>query len=125
MHVVNNMEKPSGLLKQLLKVLCIFKISIWYDKYNVRYALGIKFINYNKIVGYELEDQTLKEVINVFVTDVVFQHVGISWIIESNEKLRFNFERLCTNQILNWLYYNTAVIHVIKVHCLRIILQLH
>ena len=55
--------------------------SIFYDSNNIIEGLVIKCINFNKIVDYELEEQTLNKVITVLVTIVVFPHIRLSWII--------------------------------------------
>ena len=44
-----------------------------------------------------------------FVTNMVFQHVGLSWIIQSNQKLNFYFQHHCTSWIINVPLYNTTI----------------
>ena len=39
---------------------------IWYDNYDITEGLGIKCINSNKVLGYELENQALIKLITVF-----------------------------------------------------------
>ena len=107
MHAEKTMKENSGILQSLLKSFSMFNISIQYDKNTVPYSLGIKCIQCNKVVGYELYNQTVKDIIAVFVTNVVFWNVGIYWIIESKEELNFCFEHHCINWVLNGTYYNT------------------
>ena len=38
---------------------------------------------------------------------MVFQHVGLSWIIQSNQQLNFDFQHHCPSWILNGPGYNT------------------
>ena len=52
MHAAKSAKEPSYPLEYLLKVISIFKISICYDKDDVPYSLGIKYIKFNKVVGY-------------------------------------------------------------------------
>ena len=61
------------------------------------------------VSGYESEEQTLNKVITVFVTNVVFQSVGLSWIIGSKDQLKFDFKHHCPNCILNIPRYNTPI----------------
>ena len=86
-----SIKEPSRLLQFLLKALYMLNISIWYDKgIDVDY-LVIKCIKCNKVVGYKLEYQTLNRVVTVFFTNLAFLNIFISWIIESNDQLKFYF----------------------------------
>ena len=40
---------------------------------------------------------------------MVFQNVGLSWIIQSNKKLRFDFEHHCPSWVLNGPWYDTTI----------------
>ena len=55
-----SIKEPSMLIQLFLNVLYMLNISIWYDKGIVEEYLVIECIKCNKIVGYELEYQTLK-----------------------------------------------------------------
>ena len=89
MHVENTMKEPSEIIQHLLKLFDMFNIRILYDKYNVPDSLGIKCIYCNKVPVYLLYNKIVKYAITFFVTNMVFQHVGIYWIIKSKEKLTF------------------------------------
>ena len=54
------MKVPAELLKSLLKVFSMFNIRIWYDRDNLPDALGTNRIKCNKVVGYELDNKTVK-----------------------------------------------------------------
>ena len=64
----------------------MFKIRIWYEintvHKNFPYDMGINFIKCDKDVGFTLENQPVEYVITVFVANVVFQNVGLYWIIK-------------------------------------------
>ena len=101
LHAVDNMECPSDNLKSLLKVLPMFKINIIYDKtIDNEYVLedvGIMFINCGKSIGCQLGNQNLELFITPFVTNIVFQNIGLFWIIKSNKDLNFDFQKQCTS----------------------------
>ena len=40
---------------------------------------------------------------------MVFHHVGLSWIIQSKQKLNFDFQLHCSSYIINGLWYNTTI----------------
>ena len=110
-HAEKAIKQSSKLLQSLLNILSMFKMRIWYDNNNVIEGLGIKCTNFNKCFGYELEDQTLREVIiaPLSSTNVVFKNVGIYWIIELNYQLNFDFQYHCPNCIINGPWYNTTI----------------
>ena len=64
----------------------MFKIRIWYDdiighKY-IPEAVGIMCINCVKSIGCYLDKQTIEKLITPFVTNMVFQNLGLSLIIQ-------------------------------------------
>ena len=44
-------------------------------------VFGIKYINFNKIFGYEIRDQYIIQFFTIISKYIVFQHVGICWLI--------------------------------------------
>ena len=72
-------------------------------------ALAIKCIKCDKVVGYELYNKTIEYVIIGFVSNVMFQNFGISWIIKSKEDINFDFDNPCPNWILNGTWNNTTI----------------
>ena len=87
----------------------MFNISIWCDNDDFLDSLLINFIYCNKVVCYDLYHLTLKDAWDVFVTNMVIRNVDISWIIDSKEELKFDFDHNCPNCILNFLCYNTTI----------------
>ena len=83
----------------------MFKISIWYDETiatkNVPYFVRINYINCGGNIGCLLENQAIQNFITPFVTNMVFHNVGLSWIIQSNQKLNFYFQTHFTSWIIN------------------------
>ena len=78
----NHVKIPEEHLQSLLELFSMFKISIWYDETIVTiffpYSVRIMCINSGKTIGCLLENQTIENFINIFVTNMVFRHVGLS-----------------------------------------------
>ena len=68
----------------------------------------IKCINCNIIVGCEFRNKDLSKVFTSFVKDVLFQNVGIYFILESKQQVKFYFEDECHSWIQNGPWYNTT-----------------
>ena len=49
------------------------------------------------------------------ITNMAFQHVSLSWIIQSNQELNFDFQYHCHSWILNGPWYNTMICS--QFHC--------
>ena len=87
----------------------MFMIKIYYKDSNNKIGIGTKGVNCNKIVGRELKNKNLGEIITIFVEDVVFDHVGISLLIKSKDKVKFSIEEQWFYWIENGNWYNTIV----------------
>ena len=48
-------------------------------------AIAIKRRNFRRSTGLYLKDETIQEIITQFVLNAVLHHVGVSWIMASNE----------------------------------------
>ena len=74
----------------------MFKIKIIYDenidnKY-VPEDVGIMCINRGKNIGCSLDNKKIEDCINPFVTNLVFQYIGLFWIIKSNKNYMLIFK---------------------------------
>ena len=91
----------------------MFKIRIWYDdnivNEDVPYYVVIICINCGKTIGCELDNQPIKYSIPNFVTNIVFQNIGLFWVIQSNQKSNFDLEEHCFSWIINGPWYNTTI----------------
>ena len=72
-------------------------------------AVGIMYTNCGKIIGCLLDNKTIETLITPFVTNMVFQHVGLSWITKSNQKPNFYFQLHFNSWIINDTWYNTMI----------------
>ena len=95
-HTVNILEPNKSLITSLLKVFNMFQLRIFYDKHNEEdnfvEDIAIKCINCNKDTGFHLKHTTNEEMINKFVLNAIFHHVGMTWIIFSNNKILYEIE---------------------------------
>ena len=107
LHAENYINRPEENLQLFLKALLMFKIMIWYDETIVHEdaldAVGIMYINCGNTIGCLLDNQPIKYLITPF-EKMVFQHAGLSWIIQSNQELNFNFQHHCISWITNFPY---------------------
>ena len=83
-----------------------------------------KCINYGKTIGCTLGNQPIEEFITGFVTNVVFQHVGLSQIIEFKKELKFYFDHQYPYWLHNYPWYSTKSFHNCMVRIFKIMLQL-
>ena len=97
LHAADNIQCPAEHLKYLFKAFSILNISIIYNdtianKY-VQKAVGIMCINCGESIGFFLDNQIIENFITPFVTNIVFQNVGLSWIIQPNKNLNLGFQK--------------------------------
>ena len=104
----------------------MLNICIWYDETIVTkivpYAVRILCINCGKYIGCLLDNQKIENFITTFVTNMVFQNVVLSWIIQSNQKLNFCFQHHFHSWILNVPWYNSTIFPQLQGFSLEIIL---
>ena len=86
-HTANILTPDKGLISSLLKVFAMFELPLIDDGDKVE-AIDIRCINCKKETGLYLGTSTLEEIITKFVLNTLLHHVGISWIICSNEEMK-------------------------------------
>ena len=59
-------------------------------------AISIRSINCKKETGFYLGTSTLEEMITKFVLNAIIHHVGMSWIICSNEEIKYEMDKIIT-----------------------------
>ena len=62
-------------------------------------TIVIRFINCKKASGLFFRTSIFEEMIAKFLLNVIFHHVGMSWIISSNDEMKYN----------KGPWYNTAI----------------
>ena len=83
-HTANILKPKQGIITSLLKVFVMFYLSLIDDRDKLE-AVAIRCINCKKTTGLFLRPPTFEEMINKFVLNAILRHVGMSWIISSNE----------------------------------------
>ena len=105
LHTARRINSTAEHFQLLLKVFSMLKIRIWYDESIVQdyfpYTVVIMCINCSKTIGGELYNQPIKDFITPSVTNMVFQYISLSWIIQSNKKLKFVFQEKYHSWIIN------------------------
>ena len=72
--------------------------------------IEIKRNNYKITVTYQYKNGELNGAINNFVIHVVFQNVGLYWIIENKNNLKFDMNKHCNQRTENGPWYNTTIL---------------
>ena len=112
-HTVNRMKKRNGLILSLLNMFDMFEISLSYGDEELD-VLSIKCINCKRETGLNPETNfnwIYDEIITKFVLNSILHHVGMSWIISSNQEMEY--EMNTKNNHLDWLnkvlWYNKNI----------------
>ena len=90
-HTANIARTNKGLISSLLKVFAIFELRLIGDKYKLDF-IAIRCINCKRETGSFLITSNFEEMITKFVLNAILHHVGISWIISSNDEMKFEME---------------------------------
>ena len=64
-------------------------------------AIVIRCINCKKETGLYLGTSTLEEIITKFLLNAILHHVGMLWIICSNEEMKYEIDKINTQDWLN------------------------
>ena len=110
-HTANITEKNNELISSLLKVFAMFEILLSYKK-GILDVLFLKYINFKRVTClYEkINSWVFDEVITKFLLNAILHHVGMSWIISSNQEMEYEMDE---NNHQDWLnkgpWYNTSI----------------
>ena len=88
-HTGNIMHDDTHLISSLLKMFSMFKIRLSYGDKDLE-TLCLKCINCKKETGLNSETNftlVYDKIITKFVLNAMLHHVGMSWIISSNQEM--------------------------------------
>ena len=71
--------------------------------------IDIKCGNFHRSTSLYLKDKTVQEMITIFLLNTVFNNVGLSWIISSNNQTKYEIEENNINWLNKGLWYNTSI----------------
>ena len=72
--------------------------------------IAIRCINCKKEIGLYLQNSTFEEMITKFVLNAILHHVGMSWIISSNNEIKYEIDEINHQDWLNkGPWYNKAI----------------
>ena len=57
----------------------------------------------------DLLDTTYQEIITTFVLNIMLHNVGMIWIIENHEQLKYDMDILNSDWLTGGLWYNTSI----------------
>ena len=108
-HTTNIMRTNKGLISSLLKVFAMFDLHLIGDKEKLD-VIAIRCINGKKETGLYIQNSTFEEMITKFVLNEILHHVGMLWIISSNEGMKYDIEKINHQDWLNkGPWYNTYI----------------
>ena len=97
----------------------------WYDKesddQNDVKIIAIRCSNYGRERGLSINNMNTnyKNIITSFVLNTLLHHVGMSWIIESHEKLKYDMDKNIIYWITGGPWYNTSICEKYMEQCLK------
>ena len=81
-----------------------------YDEGNVADLISIRCINCNKETELRLKDTPIEEIITKTKLNAILHHMGMSWIICSNNKILYEIEEsIHPDWLDNGPWYNTTI----------------
>ena len=108
-HTANILKPKQGLITSLLKVFAMFELRLIDDR-NKLEAIAIRGINCKKPTGLFLRTSTFEEMITKFVLNATLYHLGMSWIIRSNEEMEYEIDESNHHDWFNkGPWYNTSI----------------
>ena len=99
----------------MLNMFSILQMSFKYDNErndeNDENFITIKCIDCGKQTGLSMDNmnKNYKDIVTVFVLNKLLYHVGMSWIIETHEKLKYEIEKHKPDWITGAPWYNTSI----------------
>ena len=94
------------LLQSVLNVFNMFGISIWYDKNNEPYSIGIICKIFYKVIGYQLGKKPLNKFITCFVKKFYFRMLVY---LGSNKEIKFYVQEHLPSWIFDGPWYNPTI----------------
>ena len=86
-HTANKMQDDKGIISSLLKMFSMFETRLSFGDKDLE-TLSIKCINCKRETGLNSETSftwVYDEIVTKFVLNEMLNHVGMSWIISSNQ----------------------------------------
>ena len=112
-HTEDNTDNQKPLLLSFLKVFETLKTRIWYDKEkneeNMVANIGIRCRNCGKITGFSAEINIYKDIVTKLVLNKVIKRVVMSWIIETNQKLKYGIDKYNPDRLTNGPWYEKCI----------------
>ena len=111
MEHIEKLQKKNELISSLLKVFVMFQLRLSY-KEGILDVVYLRCINCKRETGLDLRINSLlfDEIMTKFFLNAILHHVGMSWIISSNQEMKYEMDK---NNHQDWLdkdtWYNTSI----------------
>ena len=108
-HTSNIMKTKEVIIPSLLKAFAMFEFRLIGDKEKMD-VIVISCINCKKETGLYLQNSTFEEIITKFVLNKILHHAGMSWIIISNNEIKYDINQINHQDWLNKVpWYNIDI----------------
>ena len=107
-HTANTINPNKGIIPSLIKIFTMFEFCLidYKDKLDTK---AIICINSKEETGLYFKNSTFEEIITKVVLNAILHHVGMSWIISSNDERKYEIDKSDHQYWLNKVpWYNTA-----------------
>ena len=111
-HTANKMQENKGLISSLLNMFSMFEVRLGFGDGDLD-ALSIICIDRKRETGLDSETTftwVYDEIVTKFVLNEMLHHVGMSWIISSNQEMEYEMNEI---NHLDWLnkgpWYNRNI----------------
>ena len=92
-HTENITKTNKGVIYSLLRVFSMFELRLIGDKEKLD-VISLRCINCKIETVLFLITSTFEEMINKFVFNAILHHMGMLWIISSNEEIKYDIDKI-------------------------------
>ena len=82
------MKTNKVIVTSLLKAFVMFEFHLIGNKEKLN-VIAIRCINCKKETGLYLQNSTFERMITKFLLNAILYHMGVSWIISSNDEMKY------------------------------------
>ena len=107
----------------------MFKIIYWRNPREddlkqtvVKVAIGCSNCGKETIIDVDNLNTTYQDIITTFVMNTMLHHVGMLWIIENDEQLKYDMDIQSSDWLTGGPWYNTYICKKLHENCLRYLL---
>ena len=113
----DRIENDKNILPSLLNFFTNFKIKCWWNKKEKddlkqtveKFAIIYSHCGKETMIDVDLLENDYQEIITTFVLNTMLHHIGMIWIIENNEDLKYYMDIKNSDWMTGGPWYNTYI----------------